>query len=56
MLLKNRSMTEERLSTIQDIQLRYLEAGMSNDVSPETVAEIRKELEAISGVQYDLKK
>lgn len=56
LLLKNRSMTEERLLTIQDTQVRYLEAGISNEVSPETVAEIRKELEAISGVQYNLQK
>lgn len=56
LLLKHRSIAEERLSTIQDTQVRYLAAGMSNDVSPETVAEIRKELEAISGVQYNLQK
>ena len=56
LLLKSRSLTEERLSTIQDTQVRYLAAGMSNDVSPEAVAEIRKELEAISGVQYDMRK
>ena len=53
LLLKNRAMTEERLATIQETQVRYLEAGMSDHISPEIVAEIRKELEAISGVEYD---
>ena len=54
MLLKNRSMTEERLLAIQSIQTRYMESGMKNEVPAEIVSGIQKELEDISGVKYNM--
>lgn len=54
MLLKNRSMTDERLTAIQGIQARYLESGMSKDIPAEIVSGIQKELEEISGVKYNM--
>ena len=54
MLLNNRSMTEERLTAIQEIQARYLESGMKKEVPAEIVSGIQKELEEISGVKYNM--
>ena len=52
LLLKDRPMSEERLSNIQDIQVRYLTPGTLNEIPPELVEEVRKGLEDISGVKY----
>lgn len=54
LLLKNRPMTDECLTTIQEIQARYLESGMKKDVPAEIVSGIQKELEEISGVKYNM--
>ena len=54
MLLNNRSMTEERLTAIHDIQTRYLESGIRKEVPAEVVSGIQKELEEISGVKYNM--
>ena len=54
LLLKNRSMTDERLTAIQEIQARYLESGMKKEVPAEVVADIQKELEEISGIKYNM--
>ena len=54
MLLNNRSMTEERLTAIHDIQTRYLESGIRKEVPVEVVSGIQKELEEISGVKYNM--
>ena len=52
LLLKDRPMSEERLSKIQDIQVRYLTPGTLNEIPPELVEEVRKGLEELSGVKY----
>ena len=52
LLLKDSTLSEERLSTIQEVQLRYLTARTLDGVPAETVAEIQKELQAITGVEY----
>ena len=52
MLLKNQTLSEERLAIIQDIPVRFLTPGILNDISPETMAEIQKELEEITGISY----
>ena len=52
LLLKDRMLPEERLSTIQDVQIRYLTPRTLDRIPPETVSEIRKELQAITGVEY----
>lgn len=54
LLLKNRPLTEESITAIQEIQARYLESGMKKDVSAEVVSDIQKELEEISGVKYNM--
>ena len=55
LLLKNRPMSEERLSKIQDIQVRYLTPSMLNEIPPELVTEVQKGLEELSGVKYSQK-
>ena len=55
LLLKNRPMSEERLSKIQDIQVRYLTPTMLNEIPPELVTEVQKGLEELSGVKYGQK-
>ena len=55
LLLKNRPMSEERLSKIQDIQVRYLTPSMLNEIPPELVTEVQKGLEELSGVKFGQK-
>ena len=52
LLLKDRKLSEERLSTIQDVQVRYLTARSLDGVPAETVSAIQKELQTITGVNY----
>lgn len=52
LLLKDRKLSDERLSTIQDVQLRYLTARSLDGVPSETVSAIQKELQEITGVEY----
>jgi hypothetical protein len=52
MLLKDRKLSEERLSVIQDVQVRYLTPRTLDQISPEVVSSIQKELQAITGVEY----
>ena len=52
LLLRSRTMSEERLTKIQDIEVRYLTPGMLNEIPPEVVSEVQKGLEAITGVRY----
>ena len=52
LLLKDRTLSEDRLSTIQDVQLRCLTARTLDGVPAETVSEIQKELRAITGIEY----
>ena len=52
LLLKDRTLSEERLATIQDVQVRYLTPGTLNRISPETISSVQKELQAITGVEY----
>ena len=52
LLLKDRTLSEERLTTIQNVQVRYLTPSILNQISPETVAAVQKELQAITGVEY----
>lgn len=52
LLLKDRMLSEERLTTIQDVQVRYLTPSSLNPVSPETVSSVQKELQSITGVEY----
>ncbi len=51
LLLKDRKLSEDRLSTIQDVQMRYLTAGTQDQVPAETAAAIQKELQAITGLE-----
>ena len=51
-LLKDRKLSEERLATIQNVQVRYLTPSALNQISPETVSSVQKELQAITGVEY----
>lgn len=52
LLLKDRKLSDERLSTIQDVQLRYLTARSLDGVPAESVSAIQKELQEITGVEY----
>ena len=52
LLLKDRTLSEERLATIQDVQVRYLTPSELNPISAETVSAVRKELQAITGIEY----
>lgn len=52
LLLKDRKLSNERLSTIQDVQVRYLTPRTLDSIPAETVSEIRKELQSITGVDY----
>ena len=52
LLLKDRTISEERLATIQEVQVRYLASGTLNRISEETVSSVQKELQAITGVEY----
>ena len=52
LLMKDRKLSNERLSTIQDVQVRYLTPSELNPISAETVSAVRKELQAITGIEY----
>lgn len=52
LLMKDRKLSNERLSTIQDVQVRYLTPRTLDTIPAETVSEIRKELQEITGVDY----
>ena len=52
MLLRNRKLSEERLSTIHEVQMRCLTARSLDGVPAEAVSEIQKELQAITGIEY----
>ena len=51
LILKDRKLSEERLETIQDVQMRYLTTSTLDGIPPETVSEIQKELQAITGLE-----
>lgn len=50
LLLRDRTLSEERLSTIHEVQVRCLTARTLDGVPAETVSEIQKELQAITGL------
>ena len=50
LLLKDRKLSEERLGTIQDVQMRYLTTSTLDGIPPEIVSEIQKELQKITGI------
>ena len=52
LILKNRPLTEERLTTIQETQVRYLTPVSISDIPDESVAEVRRQLQELSGVAY----
>jgi len=52
MLLKDRRLSEERLETIQEIQMRYLTASTQDQIHAETVSALQKELQEITGLEY----
>ena len=52
LLLKNRMLSEERLSKIQDVQLRFMAPRELDEIPEETIVSIRKGLEEITGVEY----
>jgi len=52
LLLKDRKLSSDRLSTIQDVQVRYLTPRTMEQIPAETISEIRKELQSITGVEY----
>ena len=52
LLLRDRTLSEERLSTIHEVQVRCLTARTLDGVPAETVSEIQKELQAITGIEY----
>ena len=52
LILKNRPLSEERLTKIQDIQERFLTPRALDEIPAETINAIRKDLEEITGVEY----
>lgn len=52
LLLRDRTLSEDRLSTIHEVQVRCLTARTLDGVPAETVSAIQKELQAITGVEY----
>ena len=52
LLMKDRKLSNERLSTIQDVQVRYLTPRTLDTISAETIDGVRKELQAITGIEY----
>ena len=52
LILKNRPLSEERLTKIQDIQERFLTPRALDEIPAETIDAIRKDLEEITGVEY----
>ena len=51
LILKDRKLSEDRLATIQDVQMRYLTTSTLDGIPPETISEIQKELQAITGLE-----
>ena len=52
LLLKDRKLSEERLLKIQDVQVRYLTPRTMEQIPSDAVSAIRKELQALTGVEY----
>ena len=52
LLLRDRTLSEKRLSKIQDVQVRYLTPHTMEEIPAEAVSAIRKELQSITGVDY----
>ena len=52
LLLKDRKLSEERLLKIQDVQVRYLTPRTMEQIPADAVSAIRKELQALTGVEY----
>ena len=52
LLLRDRTLSEERLSTIHEVQARCLTARSLDGVPAETISAIQKELQAITGIVY----
>ncbi len=50
LLLKDRKLSENRLSTIQAVQDRYLTAATQDQIPAETASAIQKELQALTGI------
>lgn len=50
LLLKDRKLSDERLGTIQDVQMRYLTTSTLDGIPPETLSAIQKELQALTGL------
>lgn len=55
LLLKDLALSEERLAKIQDVQLRFMMPRELDEIPPETIAAIRKDLAEITGVEYGSK-
>ena len=52
LLLRDKTLSDERLSKIQDVQVRYLTPLSPDRIPKETISAIQKELQAITGVEY----
>ena len=52
LLLRDRTLSEKRLSKIQDVQVRYLTPHTMEEIPAEAVSAIRKDLQSITGVEY----
>ena len=55
LLLKDLALSEERLSKIQEVQLRFMAPRELDEIPAEIIVAIRKDLEAITGVEYGSK-
>ena len=53
LILRDRKLSEDRLSTIRDVQMRYLTAGTQDQIHTETASEIQKELQKIAGLETE---
>lgn len=52
LIMKTRALPEERLSKIQDVQLRFMAPRELDEIPEEVIISIRKDLEEITGVEY----
>jgi len=52
LLLKNRPLSEDQLTKIQDIQERFITPRALDEIPAETISSIRKDLEEITGIEY----
>lgn len=52
LILKTRPISDERLATIQDVQVRYLTPLTLEQVPEESVSAVRRKLQELSGVSY----